>query len=724
MNATCTITLSHQASYAQCNLGVSYGCYLENGRAMAWVQNCRGFFRCGTKHGTKSIRCGFPPKTPLTRYTCACSGAGKARKSAMKNRRGRKHLDATLRLAEHYRARCGSSRRPWLFLYDLPSSYRVRGPLVRGNDGKKFTFPGYPASNALSLDSTYDMGRVFFDRAMAYPCRVTDPKRAQLFYIPAFNTELSAHPSSFCGESPQASANHHSALYDRLHSAAAGALEARGGIDHLIIMSRPGVWYYESHPLCELNLNDPRLGVAAVASIEQTPPAEERAPLGPFSYHAVPGLITFSIPYPSWIRLGSAVGNGVPWRSRHRRSVAIAAAFSVFGNLPQELTALRWRLRDDCRESFARGCTYFEVRRGQETERSPAALSTAVAELYWNATFCLMPGGDGVTRKATLDALLLGCIPVFFHRGSLEAQYPWHWGEGADDWIWSSSVLFEAREVVDGVTDVVTTLLAISRTRIRRMRHRIAKYAHRVHWALSTHRDERGVALDRSPVQQASLQDSIEDPLQAEPRAKGDAPPRSVGRPGEADSDNARDASRVRATQIGSPQTVDEEDAFTITLQAAYARTMDEALLARGQQKQQTRGRARASELQTFLNVSRAMGGAHGWALEGKCRGSSGAFDEASCAEASQETSRHIPLDKPLPPHAARMGVESITQCVRLCEGCPRCRWASYSLMLQMCSWHHTCEPGVNGSNLDRSSEAFTYRTVRVHAAQDRAAWL
>ena len=33
---------------------------------------------------------------------------------------------------------------------------------------------------------------------------------------------------------------------------------------------------------------------------------------------------------------------------------------------------------------------------------------------YMHAEFCLMPGGDTPTRQGVMDALLVGCIPVFF----------------------------------------------------------------------------------------------------------------------------------------------------------------------------------------------------------------------------------------------------------------------------------------------------------------------
>jgi hypothetical protein len=46
---------------------------------------------------------------------------------------------------------------------------------------------------------------------------------------------------------------------------------------------------------------------------------------------------------------------------------------------------------------------------------------------YSLARLCLMPGGDFPTRKATLDALLAGCVPVTFELSAAQLQWPWHW---------------------------------------------------------------------------------------------------------------------------------------------------------------------------------------------------------------------------------------------------------------------------------------------------------
>ena len=50
----------------------------------------------------------------------------------------------------------------------------------------------------------------------------------------------------------------------------------------------------------------------------------------------------------------------------------------------------------------------------------------AIADLYRRATG-LQPMGESVSSKSTIDALLLGCIPVLFHDGQRQ-HWPWHVG--------------------------------------------------------------------------------------------------------------------------------------------------------------------------------------------------------------------------------------------------------------------------------------------------------
>ena len=592
---------------------------------------------------------------------------------------------STFNMASHGVSVCGTLQHPNLYVYELPSSYRVRGRNARVNDGKNFTIGGNSVfPGPFRLDWMYDVATVFYERALLYQCRVRDPNDAHLFYVPAYNTEMTPHPSSFCAEAPKGSANHHSALFDRLARQAGGALEARGGADHILLTPRPGAYYFESHPLCEFNLLDPRFGSAARLSIEQILPASDLPPRGPYAYHAAP--IFISLPYPSWVRLdmdalqashrvssprrASIAGptlRGPPWGSRHQRSVRVAAVFGVgvgggksgprcigAGGCTTSLQ-FRLQLRQRCNERPL-GCVYFSVQgannlgvRSKPTPAHPASTSKfsfnkAAAVLYTNSTFCLMPGGDSATRKATMDALLLGCIPVLFHEGQVQ-QYPWHWGA----WVRNATVLLSYADIAANVTHPIDQLLAVPEAQVQSMQAAIAANAHRMHWATGdTRQPEAGPGI---------------------------------------------------------------EDAFAVTLRSARVRANSSQLIAEGRATQLRDGAAIEREANLFVNVTSTVG-----YFEGQCRGSSGAADAISCADTGNASAPW------LPPRPLVRTVRTITACIHLCRRCPRCRWISYSLMLQLCTWHHTCDPGLNGSRMDRRYEMWTYRSMQLRS--DNATWL
>ena len=106
--------------------------------------------------------------------------------------------------------------------------------------------------------------------------------------------------------------------------------------------------------------------------------------------------------------------------------------------MPKIARRLRQRLNASC-AAHADTCAR-PAERVIDTNRRGAPKDepvVAIARLYREATFCLQPMGDSITRKAMVDAVLLGCIPVFFHAGQ-RLQWPWH----AGGWIDAASLTF------------------------------------------------------------------------------------------------------------------------------------------------------------------------------------------------------------------------------------------------------------------------------------------
>ena len=281
-----------------------------------------------------------------------------------------------------------------------------------------------------------------------------------------------------------------------------------------------------------------------------------------------------------------------------------------------------------------------------------------------------MPGGDSVTRKAMFDALLLGCIPVLFHTGQLK-QYTWHWGA----WAARATVLLDHRRVVDNSSDPVAILTAIPQEKVASMQQTISAHAHRMHWALPEERSGDGAAGGA---------------------AGGDG--YAAGSGGSVAATSV--AGEGRTAPKGAERSY-EEDAFSVTLRAVHERSIEKGLAEKGRALQQEEGRMREQMLSLYVNVTHGAG-----ARDGQCKGSTGTSDPSVCADKGNASAPFWPTPRPF----VRGNVGSITECVRLCERCERCRWVSYSLMLQLCTWHRSC----NASRLDQRFEMFTYRSFEV----------
>jgi hypothetical protein len=93
------------------------------------------------------------------------------------------------------------------------------------------------------------------------------------------------------------------------------------------------------------------------------------------------------------------------------------------------------------------------------------------------ARFCLHPPGDTPTRRSTFDAILAGCVPVFFEDIAARRQYGWHLPPARYD---EFSIHIPKESVVFGGVKIISTLEAVPEPVVRRMRERALEYAPRV----------------------------------------------------------------------------------------------------------------------------------------------------------------------------------------------------------------------------------------------------
>jgi hypothetical protein len=117
--------------------------------------------------------------------------------------------------------------------------------------------------------------------------------------------------------------------------------------------------------------------------------------------------------------------------------------------------------------------------------------------LFRSSTFCLQPRGDSATRRSAFDAMVAGCVPVFFHPRSAYLQYKWHLPSDHTRY----SVFIPEDGVRAGNVGIEETLRRIPPAAVRRMREELVRLVPRLVYAdpryrLETVKDAFDVAVE------------------------------------------------------------------------------------------------------------------------------------------------------------------------------------------------------------------------------------
>jgi hypothetical protein len=595
---------------------------------------------------------------------------------------------------------------------DSPSDQRFFGsqPYPNGRLNQlagSTVLPHFPPHVQLWNSGQFSNAELMYQRALVHECRVRNESMADLFFVPAFSGALRAASVSAGEHCAERGATHKgrlsnaelqstvsaSGLIERLRSVAAphcggrtlrrgaappstdsascSVLEARGGADHVIVNPRNGA-VFESHPFCELDYLDPRFGNAVRLSIEEPP----RGRWEWFDhYHSHPAYV--GIPHISMVHLQRDQLSGAPWRSRHPRPQLAVGAFGIRG--PTKVRQLREALRRSCQDAPPTDCYFFHTSdafnknktqrfsweskghsrnltpnldshsHALQPEKDPLWLTTA--KLYWNATFCLQPPGDAVSRKGVADALVLGCIPVQFHEGMAE-QWPWHWGE----WQRASSVLLDWRAVLRGELDVMGSLRGIPAAQVAAMQESIAQNAHRIHYSRES--------LAHGP--QAPRLDAFDTVMQ---RAWEHA--RNEG--------NARTGRHMQRKQGEEVQSVADQLMREPKQHTGYC---GHAHAGMGDC-----GRGNSGRLPLIVANTKP---ARLWAAR----------------KGAHNTNPSLWQDR-------GQSLASVDDCIEYCQRCGQCRYISYSLVTMTCEWYRDCNTTL-GLHARSYSLWHTFRTRRV----------
>ncbi|KAF7034376.1 hypothetical protein CFC21_045399 [Triticum aestivum] len=376
----------------------------------------------------------------------------------------------------------------YVYMYDLPP--RFNADLVRqcgrvpisshvckdvSHDGFGPPIPGGGEGGSLPERGAYDTDQfmlsiIFHARMRRYECLTADPAAADVVYIPFYaGLDAAMHLS-----------NQDLAVRDALSRdlmdwlARRPEWRAMGGRDHLLVSGR-GTWDFLRSPDSTgwgntLMTYDLAIRNATFLSTEASPRHGN----------------DFALPFPSHFHPTSDA-QVTGWQDRMRRRDR--AWLWCFAGWPRAqgigMGPERAEIMEQCGNSSR--CSML----GKLNHYVPM-------RLLGSAEFCMQPRGDGYTRKSTFDAILAGCIPVFFHPVSAYLQYTWHLPRDYR----SYSVFIPHGDVVARNVSIEEVLRKIPSGRVAQMRERVIQLIPTVmyrHPAAKevTFKDAFDVALER-----------------------------------------------------------------------------------------------------------------------------------------------------------------------------------------------------------------------------------
>ena len=303
------------------------------------------------------------------------------------------------------------------FMYDLPEKYWWRFPAPNINcnkskgylpgDAHRYSGMGEPIDMDKGLFSTwhFSLFNSLYNRLKRSPRRTRDPEEAAFFVVP-YDMGLdgflrqkdcseprwpACDPSLVNGVMTMLRNSPH---YNRYH-----------GADHVLLWSLG-----EMHPWpasCKMLME--RFCANCTLTCYWMHPRQR-------------GKHFVSLPFPSSFHYHDTL-KVIPWKIGSPADRPIFAVYAGSSHtLNPDHTKIRRAVVAQCIESPK--CTYLNLKHTSTDSKVLLAVST-----YKQSTFCLCPPGDDPARKALLDMILMGCIPVLMHHSSLHNQYPYHMNE-------------------------------------------------------------------------------------------------------------------------------------------------------------------------------------------------------------------------------------------------------------------------------------------------------
>ena len=157
---------------------------------------------------------------------------------------------------------------------------------------------------------------------------------------------------------------------------------------------------------------------------------------------------------------------------------------SMFGRRTySECGRLRTALENDCRNNED---TDASTGRQICSHSSTTKDTIGYMETYQDSVFSLQPIGDSYTRAAIWDSLVMGSIPIIFHRNSLLHLHSdiFRWDAQSDP----IHVFIDIHDIIDRNVSVVEIIRKIPKDQIENLQNNIKRFIHRFSYFDFNHR--------------------------------------------------------------------------------------------------------------------------------------------------------------------------------------------------------------------------------------------
>ncbi|CAL4933736.1 unnamed protein product [Urochloa decumbens] len=328
---------------------------------------------------------------------------------------------------------------------------------------------GWYATHQFALDS------IFHGRMRQYACLTNDSSAAAAVFIPFYaGFEFARHVWGYDNAARDAAALDLVRWLMRRPE-----WRRAGGRDHFLVAGRTG-WDFRRDTYPNATWGTNLFLLPAVKNM--TFLVVETATMGWGN--------DLAVPYPTYFH-PRADADVASWQSRIRNADRWWFMSFVGAARPDDPRSIRSQVMGQCRASPA--CRQLGCASGTAQCHYPGDIMV----LFQSSTFCLQPPGDSATRRSTFDAMVAGCIPVFFQPRSAYLQYRWHLPKDHATY----SVFIPAESVRSGNVSVEAELRKIPAAAIQKMREEVIRLVPRLLYAdprykLETVKDAFDVAMD------------------------------------------------------------------------------------------------------------------------------------------------------------------------------------------------------------------------------------